>query len=181
MFGVIAENKKPGEVDRIQLGSMTKCFYPSDPSIILGSFSIICLAISSCFGVKSIFFSYNGKTIPTHALWRSTTLVAFFILSILLSILATSFLMWATITEGVHRHRNVHTDPVGKCPTAKTGLFGGAGFLALDAGLFWLICQMLTMNAREDYEDDEDTKGDYGKVSDVDYVSTADIPVNSKV
>lgn len=80
------------------------------------------------------------------------------------STLALVMLLWATITEGLHRSRNVHHDPEYLCPTAKTGLFGGAAFLALDAALFWLICQMLTLNARADYFDEDDPKGEYGQV-----------------
>ncbi|KAH9321677.1 hypothetical protein KI387_016316, partial [Taxus chinensis] len=81
IFGVVAENKKPASGNPVQIGSMIRCNYPYDPSIALGSLSIICLAISSGFGVTSVFFSYKGKSIPTHALWRSTALVAFFTLS----------------------------------------------------------------------------------------------------
>lgn len=51
-----------------------------------------------------------------------------------------------------------------QCPTAKTGLFGGAAFLALDAALFWLVCQMLALNARADYLDEDDGKGEYGQI-----------------
>ncbi|RRT62465.1 hypothetical protein B296_00026925 [Ensete ventricosum] len=81
------------------------------------------------------------------------------------SIVALVSLMWATISEGLHRSRNVHHDPEYLCPTAKTGLFGGAAFLALDAALFWLICQMLTLNVRADYFDEDDPKVEYGQVS----------------
>lgn len=73
-------------------------------------------------------------------------------------------MMWATITEGLHRSRNVHHNLDTECPTAKTGLFGGAAFLALDAALFWLVCQMLTLNARADYLQEEDSNGEYGRV-----------------
>lgn len=74
-------------------------------------------------------------------------------------------LLWATITEGHHRTSNIHHDMDTQCPTAKTGLFGGAAFLALDAALFWLVCQMLALNARADYlDEDDDDKGEYGQV-----------------
>jgi hypothetical protein len=72
-------------------------------------------------------------------------------------------LLWATVTESLHRSNNTHQDMHYNCPTAKTGLFGGAAFLALDASLFWLVCQMLALNARADYMD-EDDKGEYGQV-----------------
>lgn len=81
------------------------------------------------------------------------------------SALALAMMMWVTITEGLHHSRNVHHDLGYQCPTTKTGLFGGAAFLALDASLFWFICQTLTLNARADYLDEEDPKGEYGQVS----------------
>ena len=84
--------------------------------------------------------------------------------------LALIFFTWATVTEGLHLSRNVHHNLDTTCPTAKTGLFGGAGFIALDATLFWLVCQMLTLNARADYfDEDEDAKGHYGQVYETDY------------
>nr|DAD46334.1 TPA_asm: hypothetical protein HUJ06_004564 [Nelumbo nucifera] len=85
------------------------------------------------------------------------------------SVLAEGMMMWASITEGLHLARNVHHNLETGCPTAKTGLFGGAAFLALDASLFWLICQMLTLNARADYLEEEDPKGEYGQVLATDY------------
>ena len=86
------------------------------------------------------------------------------------SFLAEALMMWATITESLHRTQNVHHDLTTKCPTAKTDLYGGAAFLALDASLFWLIWQMLALNARADYEEDEeDIKGQYGQVLTTEY------------
>jgi hypothetical protein len=82
----------------------------------------------------------------------------------LVSALAFAMLLWATVTEGLHRSDNIHQDMEYNCPTAKTGLFGGAAFLALDASLFWLVCQMLALNARADYLDEDDNKGEYGQV-----------------
>lgn len=77
--------------------------------------------------------------------------------------------MWATITEDLNRVHNIHHDLTTQCPTAKTGTFGGAAFLSLDATLFWLVCQMLTLNARADYLDENDPKGEYGQVYATDY------------
>ena len=82
----------------------------------------------------------------------------------LVSALAFAMLLWATVTEGLHRSKNIHHDMNYQCPTAKTGLFGVAAFLALDASLFWLVCQMLVLNARADYLDEDDNKGEYGQV-----------------
>ena len=95
--------------------------------------------------------TYPAKT-PSHVL-----LCGFRVLTVL----ALVMLLWTTISESLHRSRNVHRDLTTQCPTAKTGLFGGGAFLALDAALFWLVCQMLTLNARSDYLDEDDTKGEY--------------------
>lgn len=73
-----------------------------------------------------------------------------------------------TISEGLIHAKNVHEDPEYLCPTAKTGLFGGASFLNLDACLLWLVCQMLVGNAREDYFDyneEDEIKDDYIQIS----------------
>jgi hypothetical protein len=60
----------------------------------------------------------------------------------LVSALAFAMLLWATVIEGLHGSMKIHHDMNYQCPTAKTRLFGGAAFLALDASLFWLVCQM---------------------------------------
>lgn len=67
--------------------------------------------------------------------------------------------LWATVTEAMHHVRNVHRDLGYACPTAKTGVLGGAAFLNLDASLFWIVCLMLVGNVREDYFDDDGVKG----------------------
>lgn len=81
--------------------------------------------------------------------------------------IALAMLVWTTVSEGLHRSRNVHHDLTTRCPTAKTGLFGGGAFLALDAAIFWLICQMLTMNARSDYFNEDDPIVEYGEFNSV--------------
>lgn len=84
---------------------------------------------------------------------------------------AETLLLWATVVESVHRNHNHHSVVSGSCPTAKSGLFGGAAFMALDATLFWLICLMLAVNARADHfgYEDEDGKGTYEDVTSADY------------
>jgi len=171
VLGIIAENKKPAGGTAIPGKGVVICKYPHDPSIALGSFSIIFLLLSSICGVISIFYPYKGKAVSVYALQRSPALVVFSAIAVALFFLAEGLMMWATITEGLHRTYNTHHNLDTDCPTAKTGLFGGAAFLALDTSLFWLICQMLTLNARADYEldDDEDLKGKYGQVMATDY------------
>ncbi|KAJ4959356.1 hypothetical protein NE237_026467 [Protea cynaroides] len=164
ILGVIAENKKPASGTPIDGKGVIICKFPSDPTVALGSISIIALFLSTCFGLFSIFYPYKGKYVPTEALFRSTTSVVFFIVAVGVSVLAEVLLIWTTITEALHISRNIHHDLNYQCPTAKTGLFGGAAFLALDASLFWLICQILTLNARADYLEEDDAKGEYGEV-----------------
>lgn len=66
-------------------------------------------------------------------------------------------MLWVTVTELLHQLRNVHHDLDYTCPTAKTGLFGGAAFLTLDAMLLWIVTMMLVSNVREDlHRPDED-------------------------
>ncbi|RLN27987.1 uncharacterized protein C2845_PM05G10910 [Panicum miliaceum] len=115
------------------------CKFPSDPTLALGSLSLVALVVAAIVGHVAIFFR-------------------------LVSALAIAMLLWATVTEGLHRSNTIHHDMNYQCPTAKTGLFGGAAFLALDAALFWLVCQMLALNARADYLYEDDNKGEYGQV-----------------
>ncbi|CAL9056913.1 uncharacterized protein LOC135677221 [Musa acuminata AAA Group] len=164
LLGILAENKKPAQGTPIIGKDVVVCKYPSDPVIAFGSLAIVSLLLSAIVGHVAVYFPYKGKSVPTSSLFQNTTLFVFFIIAEAVTTLALVMLMWATITEGLHRSRNVHHDLEYLCPTAKTGLFGGAAFLALDAALFWLICQMLTLNARADYFDEDDPKGEYGQV-----------------
>lgn len=169
IFGVVAENKKPASGTPIPGKDVVICKYPYDPTVGLGSASVVALFLSTCLGLISVFYPYKGKSVPREALFRSTTLGVFFAVAMGVSVLAEVMMMWASITEGLHIVRNVHHNLDTQCPTAKTGLFGGAAFLALDASLFWLICQMLTLNARADYLEEEDPKGEYGQVLATEY------------
>ncbi|MQL88170.1 hypothetical protein Taro_020725 [Colocasia esculenta] len=165
IFGVVAETKKPASGIPIRGKGGVICQYPSDPSILLGSLAVVALFITTLLGLVSIFYPYHGKPVPGEALFRSTTMRVFFAIALGVTALADGMMLWATVTEGLHRDHNVHQNPENQCPTAKTGIFGGAAFLALDAMLFWLVCQMLALNARADHllvEDEGDhLKGEY--------------------
>lgn len=164
VLGVIAENKKPASGTPILGKDVVICTFPSDPTLAMGSLSIVALVVAAIVGHVSIFFPYSGKSVPRGALFQSTSLTVFFVVAELVSALALAMSLWATVTEGLHRSKNIHHDMDYQCPTAKTGLFGGAAFLALDAALFWLVCQMLALNARADYLDEDDGKGEYGQI-----------------
>ncbi|XP_042461524.1 uncharacterized protein LOC122045386 [Zingiber officinale] len=163
LFGVIAENKKPASGTPIQGKGVVICKFPSDPTIALGSLSVVTLLLTAIAGHVAVYFPYKGKTVPVQALFQSASLVIFFLIAEAVSALALAMMLWATIVEGLHHSRNTHYNLDTTCPTAKTGLFGGAAFLSLDASLIWLVCQILTLNARADYLED-DSKGDYGQV-----------------
>ncbi|OVA19336.1 Protein of unknown function DUF1218 [Macleaya cordata] len=177
IFGIIAENKKPAAGIPIPGHDVTICKFPSDPTVALGSISTVALVFCTALGFFSIFYSYKGQSVPRDALFQSTTLVVFLGIAVGMSVLGGLLMLWATISESLHRIDNVHHGLDYKCPTAKTGLFGGAAFLCLDAALFWLICQMLTLNARADYLEEDDPKGQYGQVLATDY----DANVRAKV
>lgn len=169
VFGVIAENKKPAAGTKIQGKGVIICKFPNDPTVSLGSLSVVALLISAVLGVIAVFFPYKGQFVPKAALFRSTSLTVFFCIAAAVTVLAEAMMLWATITEGLHRSQNIHHNFETECATAKTGLFGGAAFLALDASLFWLVCMMLTDNARADYLEDDDPKGTYGQVLATEY------------
>ncbi|CAN6444920.1 unnamed protein product [Victoria cruziana] len=173
ILGVIAENKKPSAGDIITLKEAVMCKFPNDPTVPLGSLSFVFLLLSTAFGFTAVFLPYKGKSIPAGALFRSTSLGVFFAIATLVSVLAGTLMLWATISESLHIKNNFHEDLNYTCPSAKTGLFGGAAFLALDSTLLWLVCQMLTLNSRADYEDEEDVSGDYGQVL------TTDLPIET--
>ncbi|VVA14987.1 PREDICTED: transmembrane [Prunus dulcis] len=171
VLGVIAENRKPASGTPIPGKGVVFCKYPPDPSVVLGYLSFAFLLVSTVAGFLSLFYPYKGKALPQAALFRSTSFVVFFNISLLTAGLAAALLLWPTITEQLHRSRNVHRNLDTACPTAKTGLLGGGAFVSLDASLLWLVALMLADNAREDYfeEIEEDVKGEYGQVSATDY------------
>ncbi|KAI3990395.1 hypothetical protein MKX01_021330 [Papaver californicum] len=144
ILGIVAENKKPAVGIPMPGVGETICKFPSDPTVVLGSLSVVALVICTGLGFIYVFYPYKGQSVPKDALLQSTVLVAF---------------IWVAPSP----LNNVHHSTDYAFPTAKTGLFGGAAFLCLNAMFFWLICQMLTHDAREDYLE-EDNKGDYGQV-----------------
>ncbi|KAI3963667.1 hypothetical protein MKW98_021907 [Papaver atlanticum] len=163
ILGIVAENKKPAAGIPLAGVGETICKFPSDPTVVLGSLSVVALFICTGLGFVSVFYPYKGQSVPKEALFQSTVLVVFIWVAVINSFFGGLLMLWATIVESLHHMNNVHHSTDYACPTAKTGLFGGAAFLCLNAMLFWLICQMLTHNAREDYLE-VDNKGDYGQV-----------------
>ncbi|XP_015885310.1 uncharacterized protein LOC107420778 [Ziziphus jujuba] len=173
IFGVVAENKKPASGTPITGKDVVICKYPSDPTVVLGYLSFAFLIASSLAGFLSLFYPYKGKSLPQGALFRSSSFIVFFNISLFTAGLAAALLLWPTITEQLHLKNNVHHNLKTECPTAKTGLLGGGAFVSLDSALFWLVALMLADNAREDYfeEVENDTKGEYGQITTAQYDS----------
>ncbi|KAI0501960.1 hypothetical protein KFK09_016905 [Dendrobium nobile] len=170
VLGIVAELKKvtPAAGTPIPGKDGVICIFPKDPSVALGALSAISVLISSAVGLYAIHFPYKGQSVPRKALLASITMKIFYYGAIVLTITGVGATLFNTINEGLIHARNVHEDLEYRCPTAKTGLFGGASFLNLDASLFWLVCQMLVRNAREDYfdyEEEGEVKDDYIHIS----------------
>lgn len=71
------------------------------------------------------------------------------------SAMAFVLTLWATVSQFFILKHNVHHDMGMQCPTAKTGLIGGAGFMSLNTALMWYIVFMLSQNRKEDIFDEE--------------------------
>lgn len=143
------------------------------PSVAIGALSAVALVHTVIVGHAAVYFPYRGKSISSRFLLQSTSLRVFFVIAsssndntLLFSaptavdplfcvfndallrvgrrVVFVAALLWAT--EGLHRHRsrNVHREAEYR-----------AAFLALDAALFWLVCQMLTINATSDFMEEE--------------------------
>ncbi|CAL0333039.1 unnamed protein product [Lupinus luteus] len=180
ILGVLAENKKPPAGTPVQHGNGVTCKYPADPTVALGYLSTAFLIASTVAGYLSLFYPYQGKSVPQGVLFKYTTFTVFFNVSLFTAGLAATMLLWPTITEQIHLSKNVHSDPKYECPTAKTGLLGGGAFLSLDSSLLWLIALMLAGNVREDFFDEQDgDKGEFGKASSDHYDADIGVKVSS--
>ncbi|KAG6481499.1 uncharacterized protein LOC122013550 [Zingiber officinale] len=172
ILAIVAENKKPPFGTPIQGNGVVICKFPSDPTVLVDSLSVVALVFTIIGGHVTVFFNYKGKAVSNNVLFGYSALFVFFVIAEIVSTLAFAFLIWTVVTEGLHRSRNVHYDLTTQCPTAKTGMFGGAAFLALDAAILWLVCLTLTLNVRADhFEDEEVKKGEYGQVYATELVS----------
>ncbi|OMO73864.1 hypothetical protein COLO4_26821 [Corchorus olitorius] len=161
IYGIVAENRKPtyGTRQVSTQGDRIICKYSSDPSVVLGFLSIASLAISVLKEKAKIKASAIKQSLKLFIIYLLKPVVLDWLGTRALSTLAAVILCWMTISELIHLTNNVHRDMNTSCPTAKSGLFGGAAFLALSASLFWLISLMLAYDVRTYHlEEQEDTK-----------------------
>ncbi|GFP81589.1 hypothetical protein PHJA_000302200 [Phtheirospermum japonicum] len=151
IIGILAEIKKPAAGEVITGKGVIICKYPSDPSIFLGYIATALFVAASVAGYLSLFYPYNGKSVPKAAIFGSNWCTSYILVALSSTIFAAIFLIWPTIQGHIHHTKNVHTDLEFDCTTAKTGLIGGGAFASLNSSLLWLISLMLVTNAREDY------------------------------
>ncbi|ONK67813.1 uncharacterized protein A4U43_C05F4050 [Asparagus officinalis] len=71
-------NMIPAEGTAIEGKGVIICKYPNDPTVALGSLSVVSLLISAFLGVVSVFFPYKGQSVPKRELFRNTALAIFF-------------------------------------------------------------------------------------------------------
>ncbi|KAF8703807.1 hypothetical protein HU200_031899 [Digitaria exilis] len=151
LLAVLAEINKPPYGTPIQGQDVVVCRFPRDPSVALGALAAAC---SAALGALAVFFPYGGRHIPREVLFAHTPLYVFFHVAVGVTVAGAGTTVLATASEAMLHARNVHREPGHACPTAETGVLGGAAFLNLDAMLFWIVCLMLVCNVREDYFDD---------------------------
>ncbi|KAF3446024.1 hypothetical protein FNV43_RR11202 [Rhamnella rubrinervis] len=131
ILGVLAENKKPPSGTPIPGKGVVICSYPSDPSVVLGSLSFVFLVAATAVGFASLFYPYKGLSIPQYIMFKDSTFVIFFNITVFTTGLGAALLLWPIIEERKHLNNKVHHDPSTTCPTAKTGLLGGGAFCHL--------------------------------------------------
>ncbi|KAG2626923.1 uncharacterized protein LOC120701333 [Panicum virgatum] len=160
VLAVLAELKKPPYGTPIQQGGgVVVCRFPRDPTVALGALSALAAACSAALGALAVFFPYGGRHVPRQVLLAHTPLYVFLHVAVGVTVAGVGTTVWATAAEAVLQVRNVHRDPAYACPTAETGVLGGAAFLNLDAMLFWVVCLMLVGNVRTDYFEDHGGDG----------------------
>ncbi|KAJ4819746.1 Beta-klotho [Rhynchospora pubera] len=160
VFGIVAEHKKPPFGTPIQGTGVVVCSFPKDLSIGFAFLSILLAIKTSVLGASSVL---SAKDIPRKALFGYRLFFIFYHLAIGVACSGVGMMLWTTVTEILHHLRKVHHNLEYTCPTAKTGMFGGAAFLHLDAMLLWVVISMIVSNVREDlHRTDEDESESQG-------------------
>lgn len=57
------------------------CNFPDDPTVLLGTSSVVTLILAAVAGHVAIYFPYKGKSVPSNALFQNTILLPFFIVA----------------------------------------------------------------------------------------------------
>lgn len=80
---IISDVQPTGDLATQQLNNgVITCVYPKDPTIVLGSLSVVFLCITAIIALVALVFPYEGKRVPLKALGKSKSLVTFFVLSV---------------------------------------------------------------------------------------------------
>lgn len=73
--------QQPGQGTPIPMKDYIMCQFPEDPTVALGSVSVIALLITAALGLLAVFFPYKGRSVPKDALFHGITMRVFFIIA----------------------------------------------------------------------------------------------------
>ncbi|KAJ3688175.1 hypothetical protein LUZ61_017339 [Rhynchospora tenuis] len=131
------------------------CSYPKDHIVLLGALSIVALFAAVGFSLASLFARYKGNAVNLNLLLKCSKLKAFFGIAWLVSFVALALTLWPMVSENHLLNHNIYHTTDAACPTAKTGMIGGAGMISFCASSMWFIVFMLSQNRKTDIYDEE--------------------------
>ncbi|XBI23154.1 hypothetical protein VPH35_064086 [Triticum aestivum] len=167
VFGILAEDRNPffSSSGTIIGDGYARCRFPNLTST-MGGLSVVSLLLTILAGHLAVFYPYAtnntnqqpAAAVPLLALFRSTSLVVFFLVAELVSASALAMLYGATIRQTHvvnYLVLRLAYDGTIRCRSTVTtdGHFGGGALLAMEATLMWLLCQLLALEARANYLD----------------------------
>ncbi|XBI23158.1 hypothetical protein VPH35_064090 [Triticum aestivum] len=165
VFSILAEDRNPffGSSGTIIGDGYARCRFPNLTST-MGGLSVVSLLLTILAGHLAVFYPYAANNanqqpaaaVPRLALFRSTSLIVFFVIAELVSASALAMLYGATIRQTHFVNYLVLRlayDRTMRCPSTITtdGHFGCGALLAMEATLMWLVCQLLVLEARANY------------------------------
>ena len=77
-FAVFLTCGQPASGTPIPGKGIVICQYPGDPTVVLGYLSVAFLLASSAAGYLSLFYPYQGKSVPRGAMFKSSSFSTFF-------------------------------------------------------------------------------------------------------
>lgn len=109
----------------------------TDPSVVLGDLSKACLIASTLLGYISVFYPYDGKSVPRGFMFKDIIFTIFFSAALLYSAAAT----------------NVLWDDEASCSEClgEAGNLEGGGYISLGASLLWWATLAWAGFVREEY------------------------------
>jgi hypothetical protein len=170
---VIAENAKPQQDSAyypsnihatIDANGVRTCHYPKDNSPTLSAiavaFMFTCAVLANVFSRVPFAFGQLNVFVPFHRIlvyvwyclaWSST----------IVPIIIGSYAAWQEATHHRNASQNIYTayDYYGDdhilCPTVKTGIFAGMGFIMAGSTVQWTAFYVMTQTARFQLQEEE--------------------------